>query len=71
MNTSLQEVAKRVSGFSIVLSILLIICGFVAVLLPIEMSFGVVVVISWLLMISGVVQFVHAFRCAGIGHTLY
>jgi len=71
MNTSLQEVAKRVSGFSIVLSILLIICGFVAVLLPIEMSFGVVVVISWLLMISGVVQFVHAFRCAGIGHTLW
>jgi uncharacterized membrane protein HdeD (DUF308 family) len=71
MNASLQKVAKQVSGFSIVLSILLIICGFLAILLPVEMSFGVVVVISWLLMIGGVVQFVHALRCAGIGHTLW
>jgi uncharacterized membrane protein HdeD (DUF308 family) len=63
-------VAKQVSRFSIGLSVLLIVCGFLAILLPMEMSFGVVVVISWLLMISGVVQFVHAFRCAGIGHTL-
>ena len=71
MNTSLQKIAKRVSGFSIVVSILLIICGVLAILLPIEMSFGVVIVISWLLMISGVVQFVHAFRSAGVGHTLW
>lgn len=71
MNTSLQKVAKQVSGFSIVLSILLIICGSLAILLPIEMSFGVVVVISWLLMISGAVQFVHALRCVGVGHTLW
>jgi uncharacterized membrane protein HdeD (DUF308 family) len=58
---------KLLSGYpgSRSFSIFLIICGFLAVLLPIEMSFGVVVVISWLLMISGVVQFVHAFRCAG------
>jgi uncharacterized membrane protein HdeD (DUF308 family) len=71
MNTSLQKVANQVSGFSIVLSILLILCGFLAILLPIEMSFGVVIVISWLLMISGAVQFVHALRCAGVGHTLW
>jgi uncharacterized membrane protein HdeD (DUF308 family) len=71
MITSLEKVTKQVSGFSMALSILLIICGFLAILLPIEMSFGVVVVISWLMMISGVVQFVHAFRCAGVGHTLW
>jgi uncharacterized membrane protein HdeD (DUF308 family) len=71
MNTSLQKVAKQISGFSIVLSILLIVCGFLAILLPIEMSFGVVVVVSWLLMISGVVQFIHAFRCVGVGDTVW
>jgi uncharacterized membrane protein HdeD (DUF308 family) len=59
---ALGKLAKRVSGFSIVLSILLIICGFLAILLPIEMSFGVVIVIAWLLMISGVVQVIHAIR---------
>jgi uncharacterized membrane protein HdeD (DUF308 family) len=56
------KLAKRASGFTIVLCILLIVCGFLAILLPIETSFGVVIVISWLLMISGVVQFVHAIR---------
>ena len=56
------KLAKRASGFTIVLSILLIVCGFLAILLPIEMSFGVVIVISWLLMISGVVQLIHAIR---------
>jgi uncharacterized membrane protein HdeD (DUF308 family) len=35
------------------------------------MSLGVVVVIAWLLMISGVVQSVHAARCKGIGDGLW
>jgi uncharacterized membrane protein HdeD (DUF308 family) len=63
----LGGLARRVSGFSIVLSILLIVCGFLAILLPIEMSFGVVIVISWLLMISGVVQLIHAIRGRTVG----
>jgi len=63
----LGKLAKRVSGFTIVLSILLIVCGFLAILLPIEMSLGVVIVISWLLMISGVVQFIHAIRGRTVG----
>jgi uncharacterized membrane protein HdeD (DUF308 family) len=58
----LGRLARRVSGFSIVLSILLIVCGFLAILLPIEMSIGVVIVISWLLMIGGVIQFINAIR---------
>ena len=61
------SLSSRVSGFSIFLSILLIVFGFLAILLPIETSFGVVIVVSWLLMIGGVVQFVHAFRSPGIG----
>jgi uncharacterized membrane protein HdeD (DUF308 family) len=71
MNTPLQTVAKRATGFSIFLSILLIICGLLAILLPIEMSIGVVIVIAWLLMISGAFQIVHAFRSSGAGHILW
>lgn len=63
--------SKRVSGFSIFLSVVLIVFGFLAILLPIETSFGVVIVVSWLLMISGVMQFVHAFSCKGIGPGLW
>jgi uncharacterized membrane protein HdeD (DUF308 family) len=54
-----------------VLSILLIVCGGLGILLPIEMSIGVVIVISWLLMIGGIIQFVHVFRCRGIGDGLW
>jgi len=67
----LEKLTKRVSGFSIVLGILLIICGFLAILLPIEMSFGVVIVIAWLLMISGVVQFINAIRGRTEGSRLW
>lgn len=62
---------KRASRFSIVLSILLIICGALAIVLPIEMSLGVVIVTSWLLIFSAIVQFVHLFRCRGIGQGIW
>ena len=68
---SFKEMFKLATGLSIFLSILLIVFGLLAILLPVEMSFGVVVVISWLLMISGLVQFVHAFRCKGIGAAIW
>jgi uncharacterized membrane protein HdeD (DUF308 family) len=71
MNTPLQTVAKRATGFSIFLSILLIVCGILAILLPIEMSIGVVILLSWLLMIAGVFLFIHAFRSHGVGHILW
>jgi uncharacterized membrane protein HdeD (DUF308 family) len=63
----IEKLARRVSGFSIVLSILLIACGILAILLPVEMSLGVVIVIAWLLMISGVMQLINAIRGRGTG----
>ena len=66
-----QKLSKRVAGFSIVLSVLLIVCGFLAILLPIEMSLGVVIVVSWLLLFSGGGQLVHVFSCQGIGDGIW
>ena len=63
--------AKRSFTFSILLAVLLIIFGGLAILLPIEMSVGVVIVVCWLLMISGIVQVVDAFRSARGWHTLW
>lgn len=63
--------SRRVSAFSIVLSILLIVCGIVAIMLPVEMSVGVVIVLSWVLLFSGVMQFIHVFRCKGIGDGIW
>ena len=63
--------SKRSFAFSIVLAVLLIIFGCLAILLPIEMSVGVVIVVCWLLMISGIVQVVDAFRSARGWHTVW
>jgi uncharacterized membrane protein HdeD (DUF308 family) len=61
MSDQPQKNPKRIFWFSIVISVLLVVCGFLAILLPLEMSFGVVIVVSWLLMFSGVMQIVEAF----------
>jgi uncharacterized membrane protein HdeD (DUF308 family) len=71
MNSPLHTVVKRASGLSIFLAILLIVCGILAILLPIEMSIGVVILLAWLLMIGGVFLFIHAFQSHGVGHILW
>ncbi len=67
----LQKLSKRATGLSIFLSILLMIGGFIALGLPFAMSIGVVILSAWMMIIGGVVQFVHAFSCEGIGHKLW
>ncbi len=59
------------SGKSIVWAIVLIIFGFLAICLPFLTSWGVVVVIAWLIVFSGAFQFIHAFQSQGIGHILW
>lgn len=58
-------------GLSIFLSILMIVCGVVSFLLAAETSIAVVIIMAWIMMIGGVVQFVHAFRSKGVGLTLW
>jgi len=66
-----KSLAKRATGLSIFLSVLLIILGMLAILLPVEMSFGVVIVVCWLLMIGAVVQVIDAFKGSGAWHTIW
>ena len=68
---SLSKIVKRGTGLSIFLSILLIVLGVLAILLPVEMSFGVVIVVSWLLMIGAVVHVIDAFKGSGVGHAIW
>jgi uncharacterized membrane protein HdeD (DUF308 family) len=55
---------------SIVWAVLLIVFGFLAIALPIATSFGVVIVVAWLIVFSGGFQFIHAFQSKGAGHIL-
>jgi uncharacterized membrane protein HdeD (DUF308 family) len=59
------------SGMSIVWAILLIVFGFLAIALPFATSWGVVLVIAWMIVFSGGFQFIHAFQSHGVGHILW
>ena len=59
------------SGKSMVWAILLIVFGFLAIALPFATSWGVVVVIAWLIVFSGGLQFIHALQSKGVGHILW
>jgi len=56
---------------SVGLSIVLIIFGVLAILLPMATSIGVVIVIGWLVIFDGLAQLVHAFQSSGVGHIVW
>jgi hypothetical protein len=66
MSTTFAAIAIRNPKWSIVWSLLLIIFGLLAIGLPLATSFGVVLIIGWLLILSSVVEVLHAFRSQGI-----
>jgi uncharacterized membrane protein HdeD (DUF308 family) len=49
----------------------LILFGLLAVALPLASSFGVVLVVGWMLVFSSAVQILHALQSKGIGHILW
>jgi uncharacterized membrane protein HdeD (DUF308 family) len=65
------EISTLGSGKSTVWAILLIVFGFLAIALPLSTSWGVVVVIAWLIVFSGAFQFIHAFQSKGIGNIVW
>ena len=68
MATTTDIITSRGSKSSILLSVLLIVFGLLAILSPTVTSVSVTLVIGWLILVSGMVQVVHAFQSKGIGH---
>jgi uncharacterized membrane protein HdeD (DUF308 family) len=71
MNTTTKEVSRNLRKPSILLAIVLIFLGALAIALPLATSLVVVIVIGWLILLSGATQLVHAFQSKGIGHTIW
>src|ERR1700739_2055174 len=68
---TLESEVKRVSGMSLVLSVLLIIFGLLAIALPCVSSTCIAIVFGWLAIFAGITQVVHAFQSKGIGHIVW
>lgn len=71
MSAAPAAILKRATGWSIGWAILLIVFGVLALALPGATSIGVVLLIGWLLLISGIVQVVHAFQTKGVGNFVW
>jgi uncharacterized membrane protein HdeD (DUF308 family) len=51
--------------------ILMLICGFLAIALPLASGIGIAIVIGWLVLISAVWHLIFAFRSRGVGGVLW
>ena len=69
--TPLPEIARKSIGWSIFLSILLILAGFFALLIPFISGIGITLFVGWLMLISGVTHFVFAFKTHTTGSVLW
>jgi uncharacterized membrane protein HdeD (DUF308 family) len=55
-------VAKRTTGWSMLWGILMIVCGVLAISMPLASSVGIVIVLAWLVLIAGVSHLIYAFQ---------
>ena len=69
-DTSLITDRSR-SGWSMVWGILMVICGTLAIALPLASSIGVAVVVGWLILLAGVWHLVFTFHSRSFGGVLW
>lgn len=64
-----SDTGKRKSNM--IWGILMLLCGFLAIALPLASGIGVAIVVGWLVLISGVWHLIFAFRSHGVGGVLW
>ena len=69
-NTPVSGLGKT-SGWSIVWGILMVLCGFLAIALPLASSIGIVILLAWLILFAGISHFIFAFHAHGAGSVLW
>jgi len=62
---------RKASGWSIVWGILMLICGILAIAMPLASSLGIVIVLGWLILVAAVFHLVFAFQSNSIGGFLW
>jgi len=66
---SIATALKKASGWLIAWSMVVFVCGILAIVLPLTFSFGIAIVIGCVVLVAGVAHFVFAFQTRGIGGT--
>jgi uncharacterized membrane protein HdeD (DUF308 family) len=71
MTQSILSGVHRATGWSIALSVLMIIAGILAMASPLVAGIAVTRVVGWLLLFSGALHFVYAFRGGGVTSVIW
>ena len=62
---------RKASTWSIVWGALMLVCGLVAICLPLASSIGIVLVLAWVILFAGVWHLIFAFQAHGVGGVLW
>ena len=62
---------RSASGWSIVWGILMLICGVLAIAMPLASSIGIVIVLGWLILFSAVWHLIYAFQAGSAGRVIW
>jgi|SRR5215472_7933957 len=65
------DLAKKVTGWSIAISILMIIAGILAILLPLEAGIAVNIFVGWVLVFAATAHFVYAWSTRSAGGVIW
>mgnify|MGYP001600163238 FL=1 len=68
---SLSAIAPKSPGWSIALSVILILAGIFAVIVPDISGIGITLVFGWLMIISAITHFIFAFKTHTTGSLLW
>jgi uncharacterized membrane protein HdeD (DUF308 family) len=58
---------RKASGWSVLWGVLMLVCGILAICLPLASSIGIVILLAWLIVFAGVSHLFFAFQCHSIG----
>jgi uncharacterized membrane protein HdeD (DUF308 family) len=62
---------RKASGWSMLWGILMVVCGFLAISLPLASSIGIVIVLAWLILFAGIAHLFFAFHSHSVGAVLW
>jgi uncharacterized membrane protein HdeD (DUF308 family) len=65
------EPIRKASGWSMLWGILMIVCGILAISLPLASSIGIVILLAWLILFAGVSHLIFAFHSHSVGGFLW
>jgi len=70
-NLSVGDVARKATGWSIAISVLMIIAGILAILLPLEAGIAINIFVGWMLIFAAAAHLVYAWSTRGTGGVIW